>query len=351
MSAILGGNPEAVLYKCRTLDEVNNANAILRLDDTFAIYGTYMYNGVAYHYMNYYASAANNYGTVAYKMAAVMHDGTERDLVFNDGRYNNTDVTFLKSGYEESQLSDSATYPWVVKVKHYPSVRLTMIRTSYDTNRSTTYWEGYYGRIAYDNPVDGYNYDATYGYIKLYNHIAAPVSSCGVTQVPRTVNLGTYSIADIRSGRTSWSPFTVTYQCNNDSSPVNSLRLGIQPQIASNLLSSDYRYLKPDEGGASGVGIVYRRQGQSAYRNWIQNSGCIGISTDAENHSNCFAASGQGESEGWYSVNPEGSSASAISGNTDYYETFEASIQPLPDGGAISPGTVVSTVNVLVNLP
>lgn len=225
-----------------------------------------------------------------------------------------------------------------------------MIRTSYDTNRSTTYWEGYYGRIAYDNPVTNYNYDATYGYIKLYNHIAAPVSSCGVTQVPRTVNLGTYSIADIRSGRTAWAPFTVTYQCNNDSSPVNSLRIGIQPQMTSNLLSGDYRYLKPDEGGASGVGIVYRRQGQSAYRNWIQNSGCIGISTDTENHSNCFAASGQGENEGWYSVNPEGSSSSATSGNTDYYETFEASIQPLPGAGTISPGTVVSTVNVLVNL-
>lgn len=350
MSAILGGNPEAILYKCNSEEDAIRAGAVLRLDDTFAIYGTYIHNGAEYHYLNYYASAAANYGTVAYKMSAVMHDGSERDLVFNDGRYNNQDVTFLKSGYEPSPLSDNRAYPWVVKVKHYPSVRLTMIRTSYDSNRSTTYWEGYIGRIAYDNPASNYNYDATYGYIRIYNNISNPTSSCGVIQVPRSVELGTYAIADIDNENTAWVPFDITYQCNSNNSPVNTLRIGIQPQIPSNIFQSDRRYLKSDAGGATGVGIVYRKQGQTAYRNWIQNSGCVGVSTATENHSNCAAASGQGESDGWYNAQPE-SNSSSQSGYTDYLETFEARIQKLPGNDRITPGKVTSTVNVLVNQP
>nr|WP_233873418.1 fimbrial protein [Paraburkholderia adhaesiva] len=162
-------------------------------------------------------------------------------------------------------------------------------------------------------------------------------------------------MSTIAGGNASWSPFIVTYECSTTNSPVSSLRIGFEPQNQSNLLNTDYRYLEPDSsaGSANGVGVVYRRNGESTSRYWVQNSGCSGISTDTQNNSNCSMARSQTQDQGWYTVNPDGSGASATTGYTEYTENFEARIEQLPSVSAsdITAGTVSATVNVLVNQP
>lgn len=288
--------------------------------------------------------------------------GSVRGVFSNGHSYrntasSNTAVVFPTSGgYEASTRSDQATWPYVVKAKHFPSVRLVLVRSPYDDNDFVTVSDGYIGRIGIAHTdTGGGSTDATYGYIKFGNYQPVSSAACGVLNVPRQVNLGTYPVSTIAGGSALWMPFTVTYECTSTNSPIGSLRVGLEPQNRANLVSTDFRYLTSDAAtsAASGVGITYRRQGESGGRYWVQNSGCSGVSTSTADNSNCYLARSQTQSQGWYQVNPTSSSASATSGYTDYNEPFEARIEMLPGvtSSGVTPGTVSATVNVLVNQP
>lgn len=352
------GNPEAVVAKCTDIASASTVSAALRLDDTYQ-YGSFLVGTTRYYFTQYvYPSQApaTMHTTVGWKLYGVMSDGSQREMVFNDsGAPTNTAVVFRSSGgYEASTRGDRRTYPYVVKAKHFPSVRLVLVRSPYDDNRFAVVSDGYIGRIGIAHTdYGGGSTDATYGYIRFGNYQPASSAACGVVNVPRTVDLGTHPTSTILSGSAPWVPFTVTYQCTSTNSPVGTLRVGLEPQNRANLVATDYRYLRPDAAAtaASGAGVVYRRQGEAGQRFWVQNSACQGISTATQNNSNCYVARTQTQAQGWYQVNPASTGGSATPGYTDYTEPFEARIERLPGSGDATPGSVSATVNVLVNQP
>ncbi|MFA9438524.1 fimbrial protein [Uliginosibacterium sp. sgz301328] len=354
MSELLAADPEVVLYKCQNANDAATSFAALRLDDTYQ-YGGFTANGTQYYFMQYVYPAqapATHHTTTGWALFGVNPDGTERAMIWRDDTsLSNTAVQFSVSGYEASTLSDKATYPYVVKVKHFPRVRLVFARAPYDENKFAVVSDGLIGRIGYGAYAGLYSTDATYGYIKFGNYQPTATAACGVSDVPRTVNLGTHAKATIvEDGGGDWVSFPVQYECSGTNSPIGSLRVGFEPQNRNRLVSGDPRFLLSDDSGtnATGVAIVHRRSGETSNRNWVQNSGCNGVSTSTENHSNCPLASGQGQADGWYPVQPV---SSGTSDGLNYYgENFEARIEHLT-GQSVTPGTVRATVNVLVNQP
>ncbi|RKF49810.1 fimbrial protein [Paraburkholderia fungorum] len=354
------GNPEAVLAKCTDTASAATVSAALRLDDTYQ-YGSFLVGSTKYYFTQYVYPAlapATMHTTVGYKLYGVMADGSQKELVFNDsGAPSNTAVVFRSSGgYERSTRADRITYPYVVKAKHFPSVRLVMVRSPYDDNNFCCVSDGYIGRIGIAHTdYGGGSTDATYGYIKFGNYQPSAGPACGVVNVPRTVDLGAHPISAISGGAAPWISFAVTYECTDRNSPVGTLRIGFEPQNKANLVASNYGYLTSDAvtAAASGVGIVYRRQGETGRRFWIQNSGCQGSSSAAQNNSNCYAARSQTQAQGWYQVRPAGTSHAATFGYTDYTEPFEARLEMLPNTSAsgVTAGKVSANVNVLVNQP
>ncbi|SCK56519.1 hypothetical protein VAR608DRAFT_5877 [Variovorax sp. HW608] len=358
MTYLLGGNANAVVAKCTDTASASKVSAALRLDDTYQ-FGGFDVGGTRYYYVQYvYPSNSTMYTTVGWKLYGVMADGSQRELVFNDsGAASNTAVVFPTSGgYESSTRADKLTYPYVVMAKHFPSVRLVMVRSPYDDNKFAVVSDGYIGRIGIAHTdYGGGSTDSTYGYIKFGNYQPTPSAACGVSSVPRTVDLGSHAKATVAAGSAPWSGFTVTYECTSANSPVSSLRIGFEPQQRGNLVATNYRYLKSDAvaNAAQGVGIVYRRQGESGSRYWVQNSGCSGVSTATQNNSNCYLARSQTQDQGWYKANYLSSGSSATAGYTEYAEPFEARLELLPDTAAndVTTGGVTATVNVLVNQP
>lgn len=354
MSELLAADPEVVLYKCQSADDAAKSFAALRLDDTYQ-YGGFSANGTQYYFIQYVypeLSPQTHHTTAGWALFGVSPDGSERALIWRDDvSLSNTAVQFPVSGYEPSTLSDKATYPYVVKVKHFPRVRLVFARAPYDENKFAVVSDGFIGRIGYGAYAGIYSTDATYGYIKFGNYQPTATAACGVSEVPRTVSLGTHASASLAAdGGSDWVSFPVRYECSGTNSPIGSLRVGFEPQNRSRLVSGNPRLLLPDESGANatGVAVAYRREGESGSRNWVQNSGCNGVSTSTENRSNCPLASGQGQDEGWYPAQPI---SNGSSGGFNYYgENFEARIEHLT-GESITPGTVRATVNVLVNQP
>lgn len=358
MSQLLNTSDDTVLIKCTTAADALGAGASLRLDDTYQ-FQSFTVNGETYFYTGYTPNG-NYYGTVGYALYGVNSDGTQSKLIFADNdSYTNTAAKFTVLSYKNCSeigalsTSQCSTYPYVITAGDFPSVRLVLVRSPYDTDTSLTS-DKYIGRIGYFASPTGSLSCCSYGYITLaseYHYTASP--ACGITEVPQSVNLGSVSVSSVGSSGAGWTPFTVTYECSSTDSPVNSLRIGMEPQNKSSLLSSDYRFLQPDSGGATGVGFTYRKAGEIVSRYWIQNSGCTGISTDTVNNSYCSAASSQGESEGWYSVVPDTTANSDTSGYTKYTENFEARIEKLPDASIsdITAGSASATVNVLVNIP
>ncbi|RQH07121.1 fimbrial protein [Paraburkholderia dinghuensis] len=361
MSTLLASSPNAVLMKCTAESDAAAAGAALRLDDTYQLGGGFSYNGLQYYYTAFQATSTQ-YSPVGWKLYAEMPNGTERELIRNDSLgASNTAVIFTPLTYKSCTANgtltaaDCASYPFVITASDFPSIRLVLIRSAYDSNTAGTS-DRMIGRIGYVLSATSGSTDSDYGYIRLvseYSQDASP--ACGITQVPQSVSLGTQSVSTIAASGASWSPFVVTYECSTTNSPVSSLRIGFEPQNRSNLLSTDYRYLESDNstGSANGVGIVYRRNGETTSRYWVQNSGCSGISTDTQNNSNCSVASSQTQDQGWYTVNPDSSGASATAGYTEYTESFEARMEQLPSVSAseITAGNVSATVNVLVNQP
>ncbi|WP_157635960.1 fimbrial protein [Burkholderia ubonensis] len=359
MGSLLG-NSEAVVAKCTDTKSASTVSAALRLDDTYQ-YGSFLVGATKYYFTQYvYPSDTPDpmHTTVGWKLYGVMADGSQRELIFNDDTSSgNTAVVFPASGnYEISTRSDKATYPYVVKAKHFPSVRLVLVRSPYDDNNFVVVSDGYIGRIGIAHTdYGGGSTDATFGYIKFGNYQPATSVACGVIDVPRTVDLGSHPVSTIHSGSVPWTSFVVTYECTTTNSPVGTLRIGFEPQNRGNLVASDSRYLMSDAvaSKAEGVGIVYRRQGESGERQWVQNSGCLGISTATQNNSNCYLARSQTQAEGWYQVSPMSSGNSTTAGYTDYTESFEARLEILPNTpfGGVTAGKVSATVNVLVNQP
>jgi type 1 fimbria pilin len=358
MNVLLGSSPNAVLIKCETEADANAAGSALRLDDTYQLGGGFLYNGVQYYYTAYQA-VSTMYSPVGWKLYGVLPDGTQRELIRNDSADpSNTAVRFPvthRSCAANGTTTDCAAYPYVITAADFPSVRLVLIRSPYDDFTALTS-DRRIGRIGFIVPPSAASSDSDYGYITLnseFRQYSAP--ACGITQVPQTVDLGTHSISTVAAGATPWSPFSVTYECSLKA-PVNSLRIGFEPQNRANLLPTDYHYLKPDTTGANanGVGVVYRRGGESSKRYWVQNSGCQGISTDTVNNSNCWLAGSQTQDQGWYPVMPDSSTEIYVSpGYQQYTEPFEARMEQLPGTAStdIAAGKVSATVNVLVNQP
>ncbi len=354
------GNDDAVVAKCTDTTSASKVSASLRLDDTYQ-YGGFTVGSVRYYFTQYVypgLAPATMHTTVGWKLYGVMADGSQREMIFNDSTASsNTAVMFPSSGaYEASTRSDRRVYPYVVKAKHFPSVRLVLVRSPYDDNNYAVVSDGYIGRIGIGHTDYGAgSTDATYGYIKFGDYRPVSGASCGVVDVPRQVDLGTHPTSTIASGSASWVPFKVTYECTSSNTPIGSLRIGLEPQNRAGLVASDARYLRSDAVApvASGVGIVHRRQGESGARFWVRNSGCNGVSTPTQNNSNCYVARTQTQADGWYRVNPSGSGASATPGYTNYEEPFEARIEMLPGvtAAGVTTGKVSATVNVLVNQP
>lgn len=357
MAYILGGNPDAVLALCTDTTSAAKVSAALRLDDTYS-FGGFTDGGVRYYYVQYVLPTnLTMHTTVGYKLYGVMADGSERELVFNDNNApSNTAVVFPTSGgYEASTRVDKVSYPYVVMAKHFPAVRLVMVRSPYDDNKFEVVSDGFIGRIGISNLVSGGgSTDSSFGYINIGNYQPTPSAACGVTRVPRTVELGSHPVSSLNGGGAPWTAFDVTYECTSSMSPASSLRIGLEPQNRARLVATDPRYLQPDAaaGAAGGVGIVHRRQGESGGRYWVQNSGCAGVSSATQNNSNCPLARSQTQGEGWYRASPVTSSAAA-EGYIEYGEPFEARIErlPLTAPGDVTVGTVSATVNVLVNQP
>lgn len=358
MSSLLQTSDDTILIRCSTQADALSAGASLRLDDTYQFQG-FVVNGEKYYYTGYAPSSLYK-GTVGYALYGVSNDGTQKPLVFSDATSpSNTGVRFPVKSYKNCSdigtlsASECNSTPYVITAGDFPSIRLVLVRSPYDTN-NTMASDKFIGRIGYFLSSTSADIGAFYGYITLASeYIKAAAPACGVTQVPNTVNLGSTSITTLASSAVSWTPFTITYECSSTNSPVSNLRIGMEPQNKNKLQSNNSKFLLPDNGGATGVGFVYRRNGEIETRYWIKNSGCNGVSTETVNNSYCSFANTQGESDGWYIVRPDSQSDSSTYGYTEYTENFESRLEILPgtNSNEISSGMVSTTVNVLVNIP
>ncbi|WJV24461.1 MULTISPECIES: fimbrial protein [Pseudomonas] len=350
--ASLPRGEETVMMRCSSAADAESAYAMIAGDSSYSLDSQIIQlPGVGQVWPFSYPSKSPT--STAYRLLGSRPDGGWQPALGYSQRSDPSN-RFAVTGYDYEPVDDQDSRPYKVKAKHMPKIRMQIYRDDgsgpYDI-KGDMGGGAYLGILSWGccNGNDGYT-GVHYGYVAMGGDgvDVNPVerAACGVLRVPRTVNLPPVTTNEVARGDTPWTPFSVSFECENGALTNSILKVGLQPK---GVLASvgDQQYLLPDNraslGAAQGVGLVYNVpvEGGSA-RRWVRDSSCI----NPDQYSYCPTASALESEQGWYR-------AGGVHGNElEFSENFQVRLMPLPgvNSGDISAGEFTATVNVIVTL-
>ncbi|WP_454210129.1 fimbrial protein [Providencia sp. Marseille-Q8014] len=268
MASLMGKTLETIVFQCDITD-ADNIFEMYYLPSGAIDNGNYLFiaNGIKY------------WAVRAPELSFQMFLGMNKSV---DNQYDNR-VSRRKIGYEVDPVNSNKIN---IKMKHFSGVTLEQARSTAAANsNSYTSIAGFdRGAIGFSGPGinaaqgnAGFPSAGSYLPIRMRPVGARVVSTCGLSAVQSTVNLGRHSAADIPSIPV---PFSFTLKCQRGAR----ISYGFAPE-EENRVKNETNYLLLDPNlGSTATGIAIEILTSSGVRNNLLNLGVVGGQIPATNN-------------------------------------------------------------------